>query len=127
MEKHPEKLSEGVVRRDGSVTPFNAADAVAVVCDNYPAPIPRQFKARMGKAAKELLEDGFDPQTICEAMFAALRRARVDLIPTMALEIQLAKGGQYMSWRRYQSELESANRQNGPETVIKQALREAFK
>lgn len=127
MERHPETLAgEGVVRRHGKVTPFNAADALAIVLDEYGQPVPRQHKARLGKAAKELLEDGFDPQTVCRALLIAVYRARVDLAPTIALELQSAVGGKYLGWKRYQADLESLSRRSRPEDAIRRALREEF-
>ena len=126
MERHPERLSEGVVRRDGTVTPFNAGDALAAVLDMYAQPVPRQHVARLGKAAKELLEDGFDPQTVCRAMLLALLRARVDLTATIALEIQNATGGRHLSWLTYQSELAVYNREGRPPSVIRSALLKEF-
>jgi hypothetical protein len=126
MEKHPELLDEGLVRRNGTVTPFNAADVLAAVVEEYDAPLLPRQKARLGKAAKELLEAGFDPQVVGRAMFQSLLRARIDLVPNIALEIQNARGGRHKSYQAWQEELRSANRQAQPEDTIRRALREAF-
>jgi len=126
MEQHPEVIKDGVARKDGTTTPFNAGDALAAVLDMYAQPVPRQHVARLGKAAKELLEDGFDPQTTCQAMLLALLRARVDLTTTIALEIQNAHGGRHLSWTAYQNELAVYNRQGKPPSVIRDALLKEF-
>ncbi len=110
MEQHPEKLSQGVVRRSGEVTPFNAGDAVAAVVDAYGGPIPRSGKPRLGKAAKELLEDGFAPPIVCAAMLRALYRARFDLVDQFALELQNASKGQHLSYAEDRSRIEAMNR-----------------
>ena len=50
MEKHPQKIAAtGVVRADGSFTPFNAGDAVAAVSDMYGLPMLPSWKARLGE------------------------------------------------------------------------------
>lgn len=130
MEKHPErKISEtGVMRADGSVTPFNAGDAVAAVVDMYGLPIPREFKARIGKAAKELLEDGFDPNIVCAAMLWAIKLARPHLVPNLALEMQSAQHGVLGTFPEYQGYLQALNRERKPElTAIRDALKGAFR
>jgi len=128
MEQHPEKIAAtGVVRQNGSVTPFNAGDAIAAVVDMYGMPIPRSLKARMGKDAKELLEDGFDPNTVCAAMLWAVKLARPHLVPSLALEMQSAQHGVLGTFPEYQGYLRQLNRQQKPElSSIRTALEEAF-
>ena len=129
MEQHPEKIAAtGVVRADGSVTPFNAGDATAAVVDMYGLPIPREIKARIGKAAKELLEDGFEPNTVCAAMLWAVKLARPHLVSSLALEMQSAQHGVLGTFPEYQSYLRKMNHEQKPElTSIRNALKEAFK
>lgn len=129
MERHPEKISStGVVRADGSVTPFNAGDAVAAVAELYGRPIPRSFRARIGKDAKELLEDGFDPNIVCAAMLAALKLARPNLVPSIALEMHSAAEGDLLTFDQYRSDLRRLNSERNPALRrIHQALEEAFR
>lgn len=127
MERHPEKLSEGVVRKNGELTPFNAGDAVAAVCDLYGSPIPSSIKPRLGKAAKGLLEDGFHPSVICRALLLAVRKGRPDLVDQFALDVQNADKGEYLTWDRYQQEIKSYNRsQRADLEPIRRALRKEF-
>lgn len=129
MEKHPEKIAvTGVERADGSVTPFNAGDAVAAVVDMYGLPIPREFRARIGKAAKELLEDGFEPNIVCAAMLWAIKLARPHLVANFALEMQSAQHGVLGTFPEYQGYLQRLNRESTPElSSIRNALKEAFR
>jgi hypothetical protein len=110
MEQHPEKLSEGVARKSGEVTPFNAGDALAAVIDAYGSPIPRRLTPRFGKAAKELLEDGFTPPIVCGALLRALYRSRVDLVDQYAMELQNASKGEHLSYAEDRTRLEAFNR-----------------
>lgn len=112
-----------VVRQSGEVTPFNASDAVAAVCDAYGYPIPRSLKARMGKSAKELLADGFTPNVVCAAMYAAVRRARPDLVATLALELQNAVIGQTLTGREWGAALAALDPES---STVYAALRGAF-
>lgn len=128
MEKHPEKIAvTGVTRADGTVTPFNAGDALAAVIDMYGLPIPREIKARIGKAAKELLEDGFEPNVVCAAMLWAVKLARPHLVPSLALEMQSAQHGVLGTFPEYQSYLRRLNHEQNPAlTSIREALKGAF-
>lgn len=145
MDEHPEKLSEGLVRRKRSshqqsddqlslvpgeppsyVTPFNAGDAMAKVMEEYGEPVPRRIRPRLARAAKELLEDGFSPQVTCVALMRCLYRARVDLAEQHAMEIQNAMRGNHLSYAEDRSRLEAANRRQRWEhgdDPITQALR----
>lgn len=129
MEKHPEKSTKtGVTRADGSITPFNAGDAVAAVVDMYGLPIPRSFKARIGKSAKELLEDGFEPNVVCAAMLWAIKLARPHLVENLALEMQSAQHGVLGTFPEYQGYLQRLNRQQDPGMEsIRTALKGAFR
>lgn len=128
MEKHPEKIAAtGVVRADGSVTPFNAGDAMAAVIEMYALPIPRSFKARLGKEAKLLLEDGFDPNIVCASMLWALKLGRPHLVPSLAVEIQAADHGLLGTFSEYRSHLRRLDYERKPElSSIRKALEEAF-
>lgn len=114
-----------ILRGSGEETPFNAGDAVAVTCDLYRLPIPGAWRARLGKAAKGLLEDGFDPNTVCAALLCSVKRARPDMAPVFAVEISQARAGQEWSWREYRAALKDAR---GPElSPLYAMLKEAFK
>ncbi len=127
VERHPEKLSEGVLRKSGEVTPFNASDAIAAVCGMYGHPIPRDHKARLGRSAKELLEDGFAPNTVCAAMYAAVRRARPDLVSALALEIQNAHTGQTHTWLEWRQALHNIQPRDTETTLVYSTLKESFR
>ena len=127
MEQHPAIAANGVQRASGEVTPFNAGDAIAAVVDMYGLPIPREIKARLGKAAKELLEDGFEPNLVCAAMLWAVKLARPHLVPSLALEMQSAQHGVLGTFPEYQSYLRKMNHDQKPELAsIRDALRKAF-
>lgn len=128
VEKHPERLGNGIVRGSGETTPFNAGDVLAAVCEMYPGPIPRSHRARLGKAAKELLEDGFEPQTVCAAVLQAVRMARPGMAADFALEMQNAKLGVSSTWSEYRVSLARLNDSQRPEVqAIYRVLEGAFK
>lgn len=128
MEQHPEVITEqGIVRKSGEVTPFNAGDAMARVMEVYNDPIPRRDRPRLGKAAKELLEDGFAPDVVCLALLRALYRSRIDLCERFAMEVQNAAKGNHLSYAEDRTRLEALSRQRRWESSndpITTALRE---
>jgi hypothetical protein len=127
VEKHPEKLAEGVVRADGTTTPFNAGDAIAAVAEMYAMPIPSRIKARLGASAKQLLADGFQPNVVCSAMLMAVKMARPHLMESFALEMQTAASGQLIGFPEYRAALQKLNADNRPELQsLYQALEEAL-
>lgn len=102
---HPERIEGGVARKDGTVTPFNAGDAVAATADTlalHGVKIPPTLRARLGKAAKTCLEDGFPPDQVVAAMVVAVQRGRVGLVEEILLDLQTAKAGQYHTYREYE-------------------------
>jgi hypothetical protein len=109
MEQHPERIDEGIVRKDGSVTPWNAADVVGAVVDQFRLagmPIPARYKAQIGKAAKGLLADGFDAKTLVLASAIAVRRAEPHNLHHIAMDLVLARGGMRMTRREYEQALQ---------------------
>lgn len=141
MERHPEKLSEGIVRRKRSeqlslvpddenpyITPFNAGDAMARVMQEYGDPVPRRLRARLARAAKELLEDGYSETITCVALMRCLYRARVDLAEQYALELQNAAGGRHVSYAEDRTRIEAFNRQQrwekGEDPIIRALKKE---
>lgn len=111
-----------IVRAGGEETPFNAGDAVAAAIEVYGMPIPGQIKARLGKGAKELLKDGFEPETVVAAVVAAIRMARPHLVASFGLEIQTAKAGVAVDWGEYRNAIRRLNAENKPQTAIDMAF-----
>jgi hypothetical protein len=128
MEMHPEKIAAtGVERADGSVTPFNAGDAVAAVSDMYGLPMLPAWKARIGKDAKELLEADFAPNVVVVAMLTAVQMARPHMVQAFAVEFQNEAAGVAMDWTGYRRRLHEVGRTNNPgRQRIFNALEEAF-
>jgi hypothetical protein len=94
MEKHPEKITQGVERRDGSVTPFNAGDAIAAVvdvCREKRIPLAPSIRARLGKGAKALIEADFPPEIVVSACVVAVRTGWFGSVESIAQEIVVAK------------------------------------
>ena len=128
METHPDKISsDGVVRRNGEVTPFNAGDCIAAVCEMYDGPIPSQWRARLGKDAKQLLEDGFKPNLVVAAALTAVRMARPHLVVSFVMEMQNAQTGQMIDWGEYRRGLHQVRVTSDPSRQrILEALRKEF-
>jgi hypothetical protein len=98
-----------VIRSDGAETPFNAGDAVAVVCDaarlnNVIIPLP--LRAIIGRRAKELIASGFEAADVVEALVVSIRRGRPEIAHYIALDIQNAKAGWGLSRDQYRRQLE---------------------
>lgn len=128
MEQHPEVIGNGVERANGSVTPFNAGDAVKATCDMYGLPIPESYRARLGKSAKDLLGSGFDPNVVVAAMLTAVQMARPHLVESFAVEFQNAAAGRAMGWSEYRERVREIEARHNPELQrIYDTLKEAFK
>jgi hypothetical protein len=128
MEKHPEKIAAtGVVRADGSVTPFNAGDAVAAVVEMYALPMLPSWKARLGKDAKILLDAGFAPNAVVLAMLTAVQMGRPHMVQPFAVDFQNEMEGMGMDWSDYRRRLQGVGRASNPtQRKIFDALKEAF-
>lgn len=128
MERHPEKIAiTGVTRADGSVTPFNAHDAIAAVVDMYGLPMLPAWKARIGKDAKELLDAGFAPNVVVVAMLTAVQMARPHMVQAFAVEFMNEAEGVAVDWTGYRRRLHEVGRANNPSRQrIFDALQEAF-
>lgn len=128
MEKHPERLGEGVVRKSGEITPFNAGDAVAAtvdVCREMGIPVAPSIKARLGKGAKGLLESGFDPKIVCAAMVIAIRTGWFGSVESIAQEMVVATAGGRMARSEYQRALaETSTKLAHSESRVWQTMRE---
>lgn len=129
MEKHPEKIAAtGVTRADGSVTPFNAGDAIAAIVDMYGLPMLPAWKARIGKDAKDLLDAGFPPNIVVLAGLTAVQMARPGMVQNFAVEFLNEVEGMGMDWTAYRRRLHGVGRASDPARQrIFNALEEAFK
>lgn len=127
MERHPERLSEGVQRKDGKVTPWNAGDAVGAVvdvCREMGIPVAPSIKARLGKGAKGLLECDFQPPIVIAAMVAAIRTGWFGSVETIAQEMAVATAGGRISRADYQAALTTTSSMiEKSESSVWQALR----
>ena len=109
IENRPdESAGQGLVRKDGTVSPFNAGDAIAAivdVCQLNEIPLAPQVRARLGKGAKALLESGFKPDIVVAAGVTAVRAGWFGSIETIAQEMVVAKAGQSLSRQEYRSSI----------------------
>ena len=112
MERHPEKISEGVIRKNGKTTPWNAGDAVAAVveaCERKGIPVAPSVKARLGKAAKGLLDSGFNPDTVVTSGVLAVETGMFGSVETIAQELVVAAAGHRLSRNEYRRALGEVN------------------
>ena len=126
MERHPEKLNEGVIRKNGEATPWNAGDAVAAtvdVCKAMGIPVAPSIKARLGKAAKGLLGAGFDPRTVVAAMVVTAIHGVAPVLESIAQEMVVAAAGHRRTRHDFQQALaeharpDRARRESGLATM----------
>lgn len=111
MERHPGVIDEqgGIVRKDGSVTPVNAADVLANVIDRFREagiPLPAKYKGQLARSIKGLLEDGFDWRTLTLAAAIAIKRAEPHNLHHIALDLVLARNGMRMTRLEYEKALQ---------------------
>lgn len=105
MEHHPERRNEGITRKNGEVTPWNAGDILAAVVEAFSEmgiPIASRHRAIIGKQAKELLADGFDPHTLILAAAISLKRMEPQNLHFIAGDLVMARGGVRMTRREYE-------------------------
>lgn len=111
MERHPDVIDEqgGIVRKDGSVTPVNAADILAEVIDRFREhgiPLPSKYKGQLARALKGLLEDGFDWRTLTLAAATSIKRGEPHNLHHIALDLMLARKGMKMTRLEYEKALQ---------------------
>lgn len=102
-------MSDEVARRSGETTPANAHDVLATVCDIFNAhniPLPTRHKGILARNAKELLDDGFEYETVVVASVIALRRGAPQHVQWVASDLVMARGGQRMDRREYEKALQ---------------------
>jgi hypothetical protein len=131
MENHPEKLSEGVMRRNGETTPWNAGDAVAATvdfCRIRGIPLAPSIRARLGKAAKALLESDFPPQVVVASCVVAIRTGWFGSVESIAQEMVVAQAGERWTRQSYQRAMHETSREmERSESGVGKALREQSK
>lgn len=128
MEQHPDVIQNGIVRKSGQVTPFNAGDAVGAavdVCADMGFPVAPSVKARIGKGAKGLIDAGFDPQVVTSAMVVAIRTGWFGSVETIAQEMVVAGSGSRIGRAEYQQVLAvTAARISKADSPVWQTMRE---
>jgi hypothetical protein len=127
VERLPEHRNEGIVRKDGRVTPFNAGDAVAALIDifkNEGLIVVPEVRARFGKAAKALLEVEVSPEIVVAAMVAAMRTRMFGSVETIAQELMLASAGGMVGREEYRQALATTNAtMRSSDSVVWQTMR----
>jgi Helix-turn-helix domain len=100
---------EGVIRSDGHVTPFTAADVVAALIDVFRVhhvPLNRRYVGMVARSSKELLEDGFDFATVTVAAVTSVRRGCPWQVHHIAQDLAVTKAGQRMGRDEYERMLD---------------------
>lgn len=131
MEEHPELFDSGsfeVVRRNGPPTAWGASEAVACTvdrCRDVGIPVAPQIKARLGKAAKGLIESGFAPDVVVSACVVAIKTGWFGSAESIAQEMVVAMAGERMGRGEYQRAIaETHHRMKRDESQVWQIMRE---
>lgn len=106
---NPEQPQDLVVRKSGPPTPVNSADILATLIDSFKThniPLSSRYKGIIATRAKQLLEDGFDHQTITIAAAIAIRRGQPHLIEHITQDLVLAREGHLLTREQYQQQLQ---------------------
>ena len=109
MEEHPEILNDGIVRKSGELTPYNAGDVIATIVEIFREqgiPLAGRFRGMMGRHAKDLLESGFDYSTVVVAGVMACKRGVPQHMTFIAQDLVMARAGAKMSRREYERAIE---------------------
>lgn len=116
-----------VVRKNGSMTAFNAGDVIAAVIAAHDLPVGPRTRARIGSEAKGLLTAGLNPLVVCSACLCALQASRPHLAESFANEILMAQRGQVWSWSDYRGKLKQLQVAGDPGLDrMEAAIREYF-
>lgn len=86
-----------------------ARDVLIVVCDTFSAkgiPLPSRHKGIIARQSKELLDDGFDFETVVVSSVIALRRAQPQNLHFIATDLVMARAGERMTRREYERALQ---------------------
>lgn len=109
MEKHPGIIEGGVIRKDGSTTPANAGDVLAIVLERFTEAgiliLPR-FRAIAGKLTKECLDAGVPPELLVRAVAISFKRAEPQNLHFIVQDLILAQAGTRMTRRDYERALQ---------------------
>jgi len=100
---------EGVTRKSGEITAYNAGDVVAaitVIFAEQGIPLAGRFRGMMGRHAKDLLESGFDYSTVVVAGVMACKRGVPQHMTFIAQDLVMARAGAKMSRREYERAIE---------------------
>lgn len=100
---------ELVERKGGRLTPANAGDVVATVVDIFAEqgiPVAGRFRGMLGRAAKDLLDSGFDYQTVIVASVMAVKRGVPQHATFIAQDLVMARAGQRMTRKEYERAIE---------------------
>jgi hypothetical protein len=128
MEQHPDVLPNGIVRKSGEVTAFNAGDVIAAtvdLCREMGVPLAPQVKARLGKGSKGLIEAGFPPNIVVSACVVAIRTGWFGSVETIAQEMVVAAAGSRIGRAEYQQVLAAtATRISKADSPVWQTMRE---
>lgn len=87
-------------------------------------PVTSRARAIIGKQAKELLADGFEPETVYAASVIALRRGEPHVVHYIAQDMVLARAGQRVTRAEYNRELQNATAALRPVSAAKRAMME---
>lgn len=109
MEKYPERLDDGMVRKSGEITPYNAGDVVAAVVSIFAelnVPLSGRYRGMIGRHAKDLLDSGFDYSTVVVASVMACKRGVPQHLTFIAQDLVMARAGARMTRREYERAIE---------------------
>lgn len=98
-----------IERKNGDTTPANAGDVVGTVVDIFTdlnIPLSGQYRGMIGRHAKDLLNSGFDYQTVVVACVMACKRGTPQHTTFIAQDLVMARAGQKMSRREYERAIE---------------------
>lgn len=97
-----------VVRKDGTITTFNAGDAVAAIVDSlkiHGVRLPPAWRGILGRHTKALLDDGYPPEEVVAAGVVAVRRGAPQLMQFIAGDLSLVRAGIRLDRHGYETEL----------------------
>lgn len=98
-----------VVRKSGATTPANAGDVIATVIDIFSElgiPLSGRYRGMLGRHSKDLLESGFDFQTVVVAAVMACKRGVPQHLTFIAQDLVMARAGQRMTRKEYERAIE---------------------
>lgn len=88
---------------------MTAQDVVGMVVDTFAAqgiPLAGRFRGIIGRHAKDLLDSGFDFETVVVASVMAIRRGAPQNLTFIATDLVTARAGQRMTRHEYERALQ---------------------